>query len=176
MPKIWKLPKGCSRAGLHASHDELGLNLPTIWEDYYSAAINSWARIIKDQGALMGRNTRLSNPGRHQVKKLATRTHSPRSQGRHTTLPLHHRPQHRYNISCRPTSPRGPIHFVRNPILDSTHQRHTYHNRRRRLPHYQPTLHTNISNPSQAHPLMGTHRAHMGTNDKTISQRTPLLR
>jgi hypothetical protein len=31
--KIWRLPKGFPRARLHAPHDELGLNLPTIWED-----------------------------------------------------------------------------------------------------------------------------------------------
>jgi hypothetical protein len=37
--KIWRLPKGFPRAGLHAP---LGLNLPTIWEEYCAAATNSW--------------------------------------------------------------------------------------------------------------------------------------
>ena len=46
--KIWKLPRGFPRAGLHAPHDELGLNLPTIWEDYCSAATNSWTSILND--------------------------------------------------------------------------------------------------------------------------------
>ena len=50
--KIWKLPKGFPRAGLHAPQDELGLNLPTIWEDYCAAAINSWTHTLNDQGAL----------------------------------------------------------------------------------------------------------------------------
>jgi hypothetical protein len=50
--KIWRLPRGFPRAGLHAPHDELGLNLPTIWEDYCAAATNSWTNILNDQGAL----------------------------------------------------------------------------------------------------------------------------
>ena len=50
--KIWRLPKGFPRAGLHAPHDELGLNLPTIWEDYCAAATNSWINIHNEQGAL----------------------------------------------------------------------------------------------------------------------------
>jgi hypothetical protein len=50
--KLWRLPKGFPRAGLHAPHDELGLNLPTIWEDYCAAATNSWTNILNDQGAL----------------------------------------------------------------------------------------------------------------------------
>jgi hypothetical protein len=40
--QIWRLPKGFPRAGLHAPHDKLGLNLPTTWEDYCAAATNSW--------------------------------------------------------------------------------------------------------------------------------------
>jgi hypothetical protein len=50
--KIWRLPKGFPRAGLHAPHDELGLSLLTIWEDYCAAAPNSWTNILNDQGAL----------------------------------------------------------------------------------------------------------------------------
>jgi hypothetical protein len=50
--KNWRLPKGLPRAGLHSPHDELGLNLPTIWEDYCAAATNSWTNILNDQGAL----------------------------------------------------------------------------------------------------------------------------
>jgi hypothetical protein len=50
--KIWNLPKGFPRADLHAPHDELGLNPPTIWEDYCSAATNSWTQILNYKGAL----------------------------------------------------------------------------------------------------------------------------
>ena len=46
--KIWRLPKGFPRAELHAPDDELGLNLPTIWEDYSAAATNSWTNILDD--------------------------------------------------------------------------------------------------------------------------------
>ena len=50
--KIWKIPKGFPREGMHAPHDELGLNRLSIWEDYCCATINSWAHILNDQGAL----------------------------------------------------------------------------------------------------------------------------
>jgi hypothetical protein len=50
--KIWKLPKGFLTAGMNAPHDELGLNLPTIWEDYCSATINSWTHILNDRESL----------------------------------------------------------------------------------------------------------------------------
>ena len=51
--KIWNLPKGFPKTSLHASQDELGLNLPTrLWEDYPSAAIISWTEILNDNGAL----------------------------------------------------------------------------------------------------------------------------
>ena len=32
--KIWHLPNTFPRAGLHAPAEELGLNIPTVWEDY----------------------------------------------------------------------------------------------------------------------------------------------
>ena len=54
---IWKLPKGFPGAGMHAPRDELEINLPTIWEDYCSAVINSWTHILNAQGAL-GATTR----------------------------------------------------------------------------------------------------------------------
>jgi len=31
--KIWNLPNTLPRTGLHAPTDELGLNIPTVWED-----------------------------------------------------------------------------------------------------------------------------------------------
>ena len=50
--KIWNLPKEFPRAGLHAPNAELGLNLPTIWEDYCATATNSRTRIFNDNKAL----------------------------------------------------------------------------------------------------------------------------
>ena len=50
--KIWNFPKGFPRAGVHAPHDELGLSLPTIWEDYCATAAISWTKILNDKGAL----------------------------------------------------------------------------------------------------------------------------
>ena len=39
-------------AGNHAPQDELGINLPTRWEDYYVAATDSWTKILNDNEAL----------------------------------------------------------------------------------------------------------------------------
>jgi hypothetical protein len=39
-------------AGLHALLENLGLNIPSIWEDYCGAAIRSWTQIHNDGGAL----------------------------------------------------------------------------------------------------------------------------
>jgi hypothetical protein len=143
MPQNLETTQRLPRAGLHAPHDELGLNLPTIWEDYCAAAMNSWDTHPQRPRSPRDHSTRLPNPGHHQIKKLATRNCITRSQGRHTTLPLYHRPQHRRTISGRFTSPRGPGNLVTKPYFNSTHKHHTYHNRRRRLPNYQPTLNTN---------------------------------
>ena len=50
--KIWHLPNTFPRAGLHAPPDELGLDIPTVWEDYCGSAIRSWTQILNDDGAL----------------------------------------------------------------------------------------------------------------------------
>jgi hypothetical protein len=50
--KIWHLPNTFPRAGLHAPSEELGLNIPTVWEDYCGSAIRSWTQILNDEGAL----------------------------------------------------------------------------------------------------------------------------
>ncbi len=50
--KIWKLPNTFPRAGLHAPHEELGLNIPTVWEEYCGFAIRTWTQILNDEGAL----------------------------------------------------------------------------------------------------------------------------
>ena len=50
--KIWNLPNTFSRTGLHALAEELGLNIPTVWEDYCGSAIRSWTQILNDEEAL----------------------------------------------------------------------------------------------------------------------------
>ncbi len=50
--KIWHLPSTFPRARPHAPTEELGLNMPTIWEDYCGSAIRSWNQILNDEGAL----------------------------------------------------------------------------------------------------------------------------
>ncbi len=49
--KIWQLPTNFPKAGLHAPAEELGLNIPTVWEDYCGSAIRSWTQILNDEGA-----------------------------------------------------------------------------------------------------------------------------
>jgi hypothetical protein len=39
-------------AGLHAPAEELGLNIPTVWEDYCGSAVRLWTKILIDEGAL----------------------------------------------------------------------------------------------------------------------------
>jgi hypothetical protein len=50
--QIWNLPVAFPKAGLHALLEDLGLNIPSIWEDYCGAAIRSWTQILNDKGAL----------------------------------------------------------------------------------------------------------------------------
>jgi hypothetical protein len=50
--KIWNLPDSFPRAGLHAMLEEVGLNIPSVWEDYCGAAVRAWTQILNDQGAL----------------------------------------------------------------------------------------------------------------------------
>ena len=50
--QIWNLPINFPRAGLHALLEDLGLNIPSIWEDYCGAVIRSWTQILNDEGAL----------------------------------------------------------------------------------------------------------------------------
>ena len=49
---IWNLPASFPKAGLHALSEEVGLNIPSIWEDYCGAATRSWTQILNDEGAL----------------------------------------------------------------------------------------------------------------------------
>jgi len=50
--KIWNLSNTFPRAGLHAPADELGLNIPIVWEGYCGSAIISWTQILNDEGSL----------------------------------------------------------------------------------------------------------------------------
>jgi len=50
--KIWHLPNTFPRAGLHATSEELDLNIPTVWEDFFGSTIRSWTQILNDEGAL----------------------------------------------------------------------------------------------------------------------------
>jgi hypothetical protein len=50
--QIWNLPITFPKAGLHARLEDLGLNIPSIWEDYCGAAIRSWTQILNDEGSL----------------------------------------------------------------------------------------------------------------------------
>jgi len=50
--KIWHLPNNFPRARLRAPTEELGLNIPTIWEDYCRATIRSWIQVLNNGGAL----------------------------------------------------------------------------------------------------------------------------
>jgi hypothetical protein len=50
--KIWNLPNTFPRAGLHAPAEDLGLNIPTVWEEYCGSAVRSWTQILNDEGAL----------------------------------------------------------------------------------------------------------------------------
>jgi hypothetical protein len=50
--QIWNLPPTFPKAGLHALLENIGLNIPSIWEDYCGAAVRSWTQILDDEGAL----------------------------------------------------------------------------------------------------------------------------
>ncbi len=49
---IWNLPTSFPKAGLHALLDEVGLNMRSVWKDYYGADIRSWTQILNNEGAL----------------------------------------------------------------------------------------------------------------------------
>jgi len=50
--KIWNLHPTFPKAGLHALLEDIGLNIPSVWEDYCGAAIRSWTQILNDEGSL----------------------------------------------------------------------------------------------------------------------------
>ena len=50
--KIWGLPTSLPRTGLHAPIEEIGLNIPLIWEDFCGTALKFWTHILNGEGAL----------------------------------------------------------------------------------------------------------------------------
>ena len=50
--QICSLPPTVPKAGLIALLEDLVLNIPSVWEDYYGAAIRSWTQILNDDGVL----------------------------------------------------------------------------------------------------------------------------
>jgi hypothetical protein len=43
------LPLTFPKSGLYALMEDLGLNIPSIWEDYYGATIRSWTQNLNDE-------------------------------------------------------------------------------------------------------------------------------
>jgi hypothetical protein len=39
--RIWNLPTAFPTAGIHVLHEDLGLDVPSAWEDYRGASIRS---------------------------------------------------------------------------------------------------------------------------------------
>jgi hypothetical protein len=73
--QIWNIPASFSKAGLHALLYEVGLNIPSVWEDYCGTALRSWTQILIDEGALgttaRASIQRASNMYRHWPLELA---------------------------------------------------------------------------------------------------------
>jgi hypothetical protein len=76
--QIWRLPISFPKAGLHAPAEELGLNIPTVWEYYCGSAIRSWTQILR-RGRARHRSQGLHAPSIGQIKnwplELAFHTH-----------------------------------------------------------------------------------------------------
>ena len=52
--RIHSLPRGFPRVGIQAEQRELGLNFPSIWEDYSATAARLWINLLNDKGELGG--------------------------------------------------------------------------------------------------------------------------
>ena len=50
--QIRSLPPSFPKAGLHSLLEDIGLNIPSVWEDCCGAAIRSWTQILNNEGAL----------------------------------------------------------------------------------------------------------------------------
>jgi len=50
--KIWGLPASFPRGGMHVPVEEIGLNIPSIWEDFCGSLLRSWTQNLHDEGAL----------------------------------------------------------------------------------------------------------------------------
>jgi hypothetical protein len=77
--KSWHLPNTFPRAGIHAPSEELGLNIPTVMEDYCGSAIRSWTQSLNDEGALgvtaRASYTQAAQKFKHWPLELAFHTH-----------------------------------------------------------------------------------------------------
>jgi len=50
--KMWGLPTSFPRIGLLGPIEEIGLNIPSIWEDFCGSAFQSCTQNLNDEGAL----------------------------------------------------------------------------------------------------------------------------
>jgi hypothetical protein len=98
----------------------------------------------------------------------------PRPLRRHTTLPLHNRPEHSHTHRSTPSPPGRSQNLVGQIHIYHTHTIHTHHHRRRRMPNPHPTLHTSHPYSTETHPPMGTQDLIIGRNRKTLPDQRPL--
>ncbi len=47
--RIWCLPTSFPKAGLHVPIEDIGLNIPSAWEEFCGSALRSWAHILNDE-------------------------------------------------------------------------------------------------------------------------------
>jgi len=81
--QIWSIPTTFPKAGMHALLEDLGFNIPSIWEDYCGSAIRSWTQIVNDGGAI-GTTARTSlqttsDKFRHWPLEMAFHSHRGRT-------------------------------------------------------------------------------------------------
>ncbi len=80
---IWNLPVNFPKTWLHAHLQEVGLNIPSVWEDYCGTTVRFWTQILNDEGAL-GATSRASlqhpaNMFRHWPLEMAFQTQKGRT-------------------------------------------------------------------------------------------------
>jgi len=118
---IWNLPASFPKAGLHTLLDEVGLNIPSVWEDYCGATVRSWTQILNYEGALgvtaRASIQRASDKFRQWPIEMAFQT-----QRAYAGMQLRFGPQHGHSALGGPPPHRRPGNLVRKPNL------HIYHN------------------------------------------------
>jgi len=77
--QVWNLPASFPKAGLHALLEEVGLNIPSVWVEFWGTALRSFTKNLNDEGALgtIARASirRASNKFRHWPLELAFHSH-----------------------------------------------------------------------------------------------------